>query len=461
MSAARTAPAITDRTARLATRPVGRLLWSSCTQTTAAVGVYGVYALTNAWFVGHGVGDTAMAAVNLVAPLLLLLGAISTTVGAGGASLISRALGANDPRGAARAAGNSFTLFWLSAAATTTLGLLLLDPLLTLLGAEGELRASARPYAMVLLAGALASTGFSSLVRAEGRMGYSTLLWLIPLAVQITLDPLLIFGFDMGVRGAALGTIGGQTVSAAMSLWFFFLQRERPYRIVARDLLPHGPTLRALLAIGLPSFLAGTGVTLLAVLVNATLAGAAGITALAAYAACARLQTFAAMPHTGISQGLQPIVGYNAGSGLTARVLRARNLALLASLLYGLAIATVLALLAGPLVGLFLNDPDTAATARGALRVIALGLAVSGIAPLVAAYFQALGRPAPAYLLTVGTLLLIKVPLIAAFGRLGTGGVWAALAAGEVGTAAVALVLLHRLQPAPPNPTAPPDRAVS
>lgn len=125
----------------------------------------------------------------------------------------------------------------------------------------------------------------------------------------MTLDPLLIFGFGMGVRGAALGTVGGQAVSAAMSLWFFFVQRHRPYRVRLRDLRPHGPTLRALLGIGLPSFLAGTGVTLLAVLVNATLAATGSVTALAAYAVCARLQTFVMMPHTGISQGLQPLVG--------------------------------------------------------------------------------------------------------------------------------------------------------
>lgn len=85
MTSAPTPPAA-DHTTRLGTDPVGRLLWRTCTQTTAAVGVYGIYALTNAWFVGRGVGDTAMAAVNLVAPLLLLLGAVSTTVGAGGAS---------------------------------------------------------------------------------------------------------------------------------------------------------------------------------------------------------------------------------------------------------------------------------------------------------------------------------------------------------------------------------------
>ncbi|MFF4836613.1 MATE family efflux transporter [Streptomyces sp. NPDC001315] len=452
MTIARTTPA-TDHTTRLGTEPVARLLWRSCAQTTAAVGVYGIYALTNAWFVGHGVGDTAMAAVNLVAPLLMLLGAVSTTVGAGGASLVSRALGAGDPRAAARAAGNSFTLFWICAASTTVIGLAFLDPLLTLLGAHDELRDSAHPYAVVLLCGALVSTGFSSLVRAEGRMGYSTLLWLAPVAVQITLDPLLIFGFGMGVRGAALGTVGGQAVSAAMSLWFFFGQRRRPYRVGPRDLLPHGPTLRALLGVGLPSFLAGTGVTLLAVLVNSTLASAGSATALAAYAVCARLQTFVMMPHTGISQGLQPIVGYNTGRDLPERALQARNIALLGSLLYGLLTAAALALLAGPLVGLFLSNADTIATARQALRVLAIGLTVAGIAPLAAAYAQSLGRPAAAYLISIGSLLLIKVPLLVILGHLGTGGVWAALSAGELATAAGALLLLRRLRGT--TPTAP------
>ncbi|MFD6925754.1 MATE family efflux transporter [Streptomyces sp. NPDC059944] len=437
---------VPDSTSRLGTEPVGRLLWRACTQTTAAVGVYGVYALTNAWFVGHGVGDNAMAAVNLAAPLLLLLGAVSTTVGAGGASLISRALGAGDREAAARAAGNSFALFWICAAATTALGLAFLDPLLALLGAHGELREIARPYAAVLLCGAMVSTGFSGLVRAEGRTGYSTLLWVVAVATQITLDPLLIFICDLGVRGAALGTVGGQAVSAAMSLWFFFHRRGRAYRIGLHDLRPHGPTVRSLLSVGLPSFLAGTGFTLLAVLVNSALAATGSATALAAYAVCARLQTFATMPHTGISQALQPIVGYNTGRRLHHRALRARDLALRGSLLYGLLTAAALALTAGPLAGMFLNDADTTATAAQALRVIAIGLTVAGVGPLVASYAQALGRPKPAYLYSLGSLLLIKVPLVVTLSRLGTGGTWAALATGELATAAAALLLLRRLR---------------
>lgn len=445
MTAAPVAKSSGAAAGQLAVAPLVGLLWRTCAQTTASVGVYGVYALTNAWFVGQGVGDQAMAAVNLTSPLLLLLGAVATTVGAGGASLVSRALGAGDPGAAARAAGNAMLLFLCAAATTTVLGLLFLDPLLNAFGAHGELHEPARQYAVVLLCGSVVSTGFSSLVRAEGRIGFSTLLWVLAVAVQIALDPLLIMGLDMGVRGAALGTVGGQAVSAAMSWWFFFGQRVRPYHIGLLGLRPHAATLRALLGVGLPSFLAGTGVTLLAFLVNTTLAAAGSATALAAYAVCARLQTFVAMPHTGISQGLQPIVGYNAGCGLPHRVTRARTLALRACVLYGLTAAALLWSLAEPLAGLFLSDAHTAGEAGRALRVIALGQAVAGIAPLATAYFQAVGRPTPAYVLSIGTLLAVKAPLVLALGYpCGTDGVWLALAVGELATAAVALLLLWR-----------------
>ncbi|MFE2560542.1 MATE family efflux transporter [Streptomyces sp. NPDC059352] len=434
-----------DAVGRMATRPVGRLLWENCVQTIASVGMFGLYALTNAWFVGHGVGDQAMAAVNLVAPLLLLLGAVATTVGAGGATLVSRALGAGDEPAAGRAAGNAFTLFWVTAAVTTVAGLVFIDPFLDMLGARGPLHEYARQYAVILLCGSLAYTGFSSLVRAEGRVGFSTRMWIGAIVVQIILDPLLIFGFDLGVSGAALGTVGGQTVSAVMSWWFFFLQRERPYRVRLADLRPHAATLRTLVGIGLPSFLANIGLTVLAVLVNDTLAVTGGAIALIAYAVCSRLQTFAVMPHTGISQGLQPIVGYNAGRGLTARVARTRTLALCASLVYGAATAILLTVLAKPLVGIFVSGGEAADEARFALYFIAVGGIVTGIAPLTAAYFQALGRPLPAYILTIGTLLVLKAPLVVAFGHIwGAHGVWFGLAAGEFATAAAALLLLHR-----------------
>lgn len=422
---------------------MGRLLWQACSQTTLSVGVYGIYALTNAWFVARGVGPEAMAAVNLVAPVLLVVGAVSSTVGVGGASLVSRSLGAGDPSSAARAAGNAFAVFWTVAVLAAVGGLLALGPLLSLLGARGGTFATARAYAVIILAGALASTGFSSLVRAEGRLRFSTLQWVAAVLVQIALDPILILGLHLGVRGAALATVTGQSVSAAMSIWFFFLQRRRPYRIRAADLLPHGPTVRALAGVGAPSFLAGTGATLLAVLVNHSLAHSGGAVALAAYAVGARIQTFVMMPQLGISQGLQPIVGYNTGRGLLTRVARARTLALRASLLYGTAMAALVVLCTGPLVGFFLDEGPSAVVARRALTVIGLGFTVAGVAPLVSAYCQSVGRAAPSYLISIGTLLLVKAPLVVLLGRTGTNGVWSALALGELTSALLALALLR------------------
>lgn len=435
----------------LGTRPIGRLLWWTCSQTTLSVGVYGIYALTNAWFVARGVGETALAAVNLVAPVLLLLGAVSTTVGVGGASLVSRSLGARRPDDAAHAAGTSFTVFWLTAVLTTTLGLLLLDPLLRLIGATEETLPFARPYATVILAGAIFSTGFSAIVRAEGRLLFSTMLWVVAVLVQIVLDPVLIFGLDLGVVGAGLGTVGGQAVSAFMALWFFFGQRTRPYRIGLHHLVPHWHTTRSIVAVGAPSFLAGLGATLLTVLVNTTLV-AAGAAVIAAYAVSSRVQTFVSMPHLGLTQGTQPIVGFNAGRQQFDRVGRTRTLALRATLGYGALAGAVVALAARPIAGLFLADSAGLAHTVDALRVMAIGFVFAGVAPMISGYFQALGRPAPSFLISIGTLLLLKVPLVLVLGRLGPSGIWSALAAGEVLAAAVALVLLRRYDPVAPFP---------
>ncbi|MGW5349850.1 MATE family efflux transporter [Streptomyces sp. NPDC004031] len=433
-----------EQVGALGTEPVGRLLLRTCAQTTMSVGVFGIYALTNAWFVARGVGPDALAAVNLLAPVLLAVGAVSTAVGVGGASLVSRSLGAADPAGAARAAGNAFVFFWACAAAVGATGLLALDPLLTVLGATAGTRGYAHDYGQILFAGTVMSTGFSSLMRAEGRMRFSTLQWVLPVVTQMCLDPLLIYGCGLGVRGAALGTVGGQTVSAATSVWFFFLQRPRPYRVTLADLRPHGPTLRRLLAVGAPSFLVGFGATVVAALANTRLVALGGPLAVAAFALCGRVGTFAAMPQTGIAQGLQPLVGYNAGRGLAARAERATGLALRATVGYGCAVCVVLLCAADPVVSLFTGDPALHAQAVAALRLFALVPPCAGLAPLVCARFQALGQPRPAYLISVVAVVAVRVPLLFALGRFGTRGVLASFPLAELVTAVLALLVLHR-----------------
>jgi putative MATE family efflux protein len=436
--------ALREQPAALGTEPVGRLLWHACTQTTMSVGVYGVYALSNAWFVSRAVGPIGLASVNVVAPALLALGAVATAVGVAGGSMVSRGLGAADPQRAARAAGNAFTVFWLCSTVVGIGGLLSLNPLLTLLGATEATRGYAHAYGQILLAGAPTATGFSSLVRAEGRMRFSALLWIVPVLTQIGLDPLLIYGLGLGVRGAGLGTVGGQAVSAGMSVWFFFFQRARPYRVTAADLRPHGATLRELLTLGAPTFLSSVSASVLAAVANNLLVAMGGPVTLAAYALCTRIGTFATMPQTGIAQGLQPVAGYNAGLGLGTRVERAIGLALRATLLYGAVICVILLVFAHPLVAVFTSDPALRIRAVSALRLLALTYLFAGVSPLIAACFQAVGRRGPAYLISAGTILLVRIPMLLAFSRFGPSGVLVSFPVAEGTAATLALFILHR-----------------
>jgi putative MATE family efflux protein len=432
-----------DEAAALGTRPIGGLLWSSSSQSTIAVATYGIYALTNAWFVSRGVGSIAFAAVNLVAPVLMILGAVTTTVGAGGASLVSRSLGLGDLRQAARATGTAFVVYWTTAIVITVVGLVFLDPLLTLLGATDETRGYAHDYGWVILAGSITATGFSSLVRAEGRMRFATMLWVVPVVCQIVLDPVLIFGFDLGVLGAALGTVGGQAVSAGMSLWFFFVRRDRPYRVTLADLRPHGPTLRQLVGVGAPSFLGGVGATLVVALVNNLLVVLGGPVLMSAYAICARIGTFVLMPQLGISQGMQPLIGYNAGRGLTDRVDRTRTLAVRASVVYGTVACLGILAAAGPLVAVFTDDQAVRTAATDALRVLALAYPLAGVAILVSAYFQAIGRALPSYVISTGSIIAIRVPFPLVFGLFGVGWLWISFPVAELVVACAALAILR------------------
>jgi putative MATE family efflux protein len=326
----------------------------------------------------------------------------------------------------------------------SVVGILALNPLLTLLGATGPTRDYAYDYGLIILAGAITATGFSSLVRAEGRLAFATLLWAVPVAVQVLLDPLLIFGCDLGVRGAALGTIGGQSVSAGMSMWFFFVRRDRAYRIRPADLRPHGPTLRATVAVGAPSFLSGLGVTLMATLANRLLIGAGGPVALGAFALCTRIGTFVLMPQSGMALALQPITGFNAGRGRPDRVRRALRLSLAATVTYGLVATALLLTCAGPVVGLFTDDPATRSAAHDALVVLAFVYPAAGVAPLVSAYFQSLGRPWASYLLVVGAVIVLKIPLLLMLGHTGKTGLYLSFPLAELLTAGLALWLLRR-----------------
>ena len=442
------------RVQRLGTERVGKLLLEMSAQTTFSLMVYAVYSITDTYFLSVGVGALAAAGASIISPVLLALGGVATIVGVGGASVVSRALGEGDGERASRTVANTFLIFWTVAAAITVLGALWIEPLVRLLGATESIAPYAVEYGRIIFLGALTSTGFSAIIRADGSVRFSTAIWVIPVTANLVLCWLFIMVLGMGAAGAALATVAGQAISAVMSIYFFFFRRGRSYHIQAGYFRPQWSIIGAVLLIGLPSFLKSMGASLLVIITNNLLRGLGGDSALAVYAIVSRLFAALGLPQTGIVQGMQPLVGYNFGQGRFDRVRQVLGLSLRATVVYGLLAAGLCWLLPGVLLRALSTDSTVVAEGQGALRLLALSYPLGGVAILAAGYFQSLGLARNALLLALGGALLVKIPVLLLGARLfGLNGIWAAEALSELILCIAALALLHVSKPRHSVPT--------
>lgn len=429
---------------RLGTGSVGRLLWELSSQTTFSLLVYAIYTVTDTYFLSVGVGPLA-AGASIIAPVLIALGAVSTTVGAGGASVVSRALGARDTALASRTVANTFLIFWAAALAISVLGTIFIQPLVHLLGATENTAPYAVAYGRIIFLGAITSTGFSSIIRAEGNARFSTLIWVIPVTVNLLLCWLFIMVLGMGAAGAALATVCGQIISAGMSFYFFFFRRERSYHIRAGDFRPDRSIMAEVLLVGFPSLAKNLSVSLVAVITNNLLRGLGGDNALSVYAIVGRLYAALLTPQSGIVQGMQPLVGFNSGLRQFGRVRRAVNLSLKASVIYGLLVGLLCLLFPATLVGLLSKDTRVIEEGQTALRWLELSYPLTGVALIVAATFQAQGRAREALQLTLSGILLIKLSVLLLAARFfGVNGIWASEVVSETLLCLLALWMLTR-----------------
>lgn len=430
---------------RLGTEKIGPLLWEMSSQTTFSLLVYAIYSITDTWFLSVGVGALAAAGASIISPVLIGLGGVATIVGVGGASVVSRALGEGDRERASRTVANTFLIFWAAALVITVSGALLIEPLVYLLGATESIAPYAIEYGRIIFLGALTSTGFSAIIRADGSAAYSTAIWVIPVAVNTVLCWFFIMVLHLGAAGAALATVLGQAVSAGMSLYFFFWRSGRSYHIRRIYFRPDRALIGAVLLIGLPSFLKSMSAGLLVILTNNLLRASGGDAGLAVYAIAGRLFSALGIPQAGIVQGMQPLVGYNFGQGRFERVRRTVALSLRTTVVYGLIAAAICLLFPAVLVGLLTDESAVVTGGQTALQLLALSYPLSGVAVLVAAYFQSVGRARAALLLTLGGALLVKIPVLLLAARLwGTNGIWAAEALSESILCAAALWLLRK-----------------
>lgn len=436
-----------SRVERLGTEKIGTLLLEMSSQTTLSLLVYAIYSITDTYFLSVGINSLAAAGASIIAPVLIGLGAVATTVGAGGASVVSRALGQQDVERASRTVANTFLIFWAAAIAITIAGAALIEPIVYLLGATDTIAPYAIAYGRIIFLGAITSTGFSTIIRADGNARYSTAIWVIPVGANIVLCWLFIMVLRVGAAGAALATVAGQAISAGMSIYFFFFRKNRSYRIRAAYFRPDWSLIGEVLMIGFPSLIKNFSASLVVIITNNLLKQIGGDSALGVFAIVNRLYSALSMPQTGIVQGMQPLVGYNFGQKQFERVRSAVRLSLGATVVYGSLVCGICLLLPALLIGLLSKEPAIVAEGSTALRLLALAYPLTGVSMVVAASFQSVGQAKQALLLTLGSIILVKLPVLLLAARLfSLTGIWAAEASSELLLCIVSCILLRHFQ---------------
>ncbi|MCD4829283.1 MAG: MATE family efflux transporter [Candidatus Cloacimonetes bacterium] len=431
----------------LADPHVGTLLFRLSLPAFIGMVVQALYNVVDAIFVGRGVGKLALAAISVAMPIHLTLLAVGVLVGIGSSSIISRALGANDIPRAERALGNAmFTVLVLSGL-FAVVGSLYLEPIMRLFGATESILPQSMAYGRIILLGSVVFTfaiASNNIIRSEGRAKFAMITMLISAGLNIILDPIFIFGFHMGVRGAAWATVIAQT---AMALWVlrFFLRKHSVLHLRLSNLRPDRRIMAEMLAIGSSGVIRQLGGILLFVTLNRTLRSLGGAMSLAAFGLVHRIMMFIFMSVFGVAQGLQPVAGFNFGARRYHLTQRAAKLAALAAVSLTTIGFIVVQLLAHQLIGIFTTDPELRRQAAYALRMMSLMLPVAGFQVLGASLFQAIGKPVKSLVLTLSRQVLFLLPLVFVFARMfQLDGIWLAFPVSDALTALITGIFFFR-----------------
>ncbi len=401
---------------RLGTEKVGKLLVKLAVPTITAQVVNMLYNIVDRIYIGHipGEGALALTGLGLCFPVLMLVTAFSSLVGMGGAPRASIKMGKKDNEGAAHILGNCFTVLLVLAVILTVVCRVFSRDLLYLFGASDSTIGYALDYMNIYVLGTVSvmvSLGLNAFITTQGFTKISMLTVVIGAITNIVLDPVLIFGFGMGVQGAALATILSQTISAVWVLRFLFghktiLRIQRKYmRVRPSVMLP-------VLALGLSPFIMTSTESLLNISFNTSLQKYGGDLAVGSMTILSSSMQLCNLPLQGLAQGAQPIISYNFGAGQPGRVKEAFRLLFLSSVGFCGAVWLIVQLWPGFLPRLFAEDAALIEYAAWAIRIYMGASLVMGAQMACQQTFVAIGEAKISLFLALYRKILLLIPLI-------------------------------------------------
>jgi len=388
-----------------------------------------LYNLVDTIFVGRGVGSLAIGALAIAFPLQMLIVAIAQTVGLGAGSAVSRSLGAGEIDRAKYVVGNSFFCIIVLSLIVSTIGLNFTEQILIFFGATQTILPYARDYVVVILWGLpFFSFAISSnnLIRAEGNARIAMVSMLIGAIINIILDPIYIFLFNLGIKGAALATITAQFCSFLYIIRYIY-GKETSLKIGLHHLNPYFSIIKEIIIVGLPSFARLSSGSISTLLVNQSLRFYGGDLAIIILGVIIKITRFLFMPMFGVVQGMQPIAGYNYGARQYSRVIEVLKLTIKVLLILSSSLCLLMIIWPATVISIFTNDVQVIQTGIPVMRLMLFSIPVLSIQMTGATLFQALGKARPAIVFSLLRRVLLFIPLIIIlprFTQLGLLGIW-------------------------------------
>lgn len=430
----------------LGTKTLGQLLWQYSLPAIIASLATSLYNIVDSIFIGRGVGAMAITGLAITFPLMNLVVAFCVLVGVGGATISSIFLGQKSMDKASDVVGNVTVLCLIHAVIIMAIGLIFLDPVLVFFGATTETIGYAREFMRVILYATPLTyvfLGLNNLMRATGYPRKAMISALLSVAVNVVAAPIFIFVLDWGIAGAAWATVLGQT-SAFIWVLSHFISRKSLIHFSRRSWRLNGRIIRSIYSIGMSPFLMNCCACLVVVFINKALlysAGSDGNLAVGAYGIINRTSMFFVMIIFGVTQGMQPILGFNYGAANWKRVIGTlRRGILIASIVSCIGFA-ITECIPDTVSSLFTTDPGMIKIARDGFHIFFIFYPVVGSQIVIQNYFQSIGKPALSIFLSLTRQLIFLVPLLWILPKhYGVDGVWSAMAASDMIAFALALI---------------------
>ncbi|MBT4904339.1 MAG: MATE family efflux transporter [Flavobacteriaceae bacterium] len=424
-----------EKAVQMGTDPIGKLLLRQSLPASIGILVMSLNILIDTIFVGQWIGSNAIAAINVVLPVSFFIAALGMSIGMGGGSIISRALGSDQRAKANKTFGNQLTLTLLFTLSFMTLGLVFMEAIIPSFGGKGALYAPAKIYYTIVLYGVpilgLAMMG-NNIIRSEGKPKYAMYAMMLPSISNLLLDYLFINVFGWGMEGAAWATTLSYGVCMSY-IFYFFISGKSDLFLKISDLALDFSIVKEIGSLGFVTLARQAVVSVTVLMVNNILFELSGESTVAVYAIISRMLMFALFPILGITQGFVPIAGFNFGADKKNRVLEVIRTALIYATVLATFVFFVIIFFSEAIASAFTQDQAVITKTKEVLMWVFLSTPIIGIQLIGSAYFQAIGKAIPALLLTLTRQGFFFIPLILILPRYyGEFGIWISFPIAEV-----------------------------